>query len=278
MLHLLTALASVLLSTGSSAVGQPYQFHPPVGHRTPASLTAAACPTPAPTTADGYTAMFGKLDPTAWGAGDTALTVPMGGRSVWIYSDTAYAKPGAPYDVLSGWARMTHSSAVVQTGGCLHVSAAGAQVLPNDPSGLYYYWIDSATALSSTQLRVVGYEMAPGAQVGTGRFRAAVVNLSAAGDLTFDHWIGFVAQPALPPLTKDGGYLGNSVSMTATGQVVIPAVFPAWTLQYSYSPQTHRELRLASGKTLVSIAVGWSGDAPHAWTECRPIYREVTLP
>jgi hypothetical protein len=83
----------------------------------------------APTTAAGFADLFAGLDPAQWGGADVAASVPLpDGRSVWLFGDT-----------LSTY-RLVHSTAVVQTGGRLHVSRGGAQLLPDDDAH-HIYWI-----------------------------------------------------------------------------------------------------------------------------------------
>ena len=66
--------------------------------------------------------------------------------------------------------------------------------------------------------------------------------------------------------------MGSSVRLTTAGQVIIAAVLPAPTAEYSYCPQTHLGLALASDKVLVSLAVGWTGRQTLTWNDLRPIY------
>lgn len=263
-----TAALLTACAAGCSAVtpGQPAASpaaHRPVGTR---------CAIPSPVTAAGYTAMFAKLDPTVWGAADTALSVRLPGRAVWLFSDTASAKPGAAYDTFADWGRFVHSTAIMQTSGCLHVSNRGAQLLPD--AGNNFYWIDSASVIDRATLRVTGYEMDYRTRATTGRFRSALVSISTAGDLYFRRWLGYVAAPSISPLVKDAGLLGNSVSYNGT--VICDNILQPGP-EYTYSPQLHPELGLASGETLLSLAVGWVSGPP-TWQQARPIFREVALP
>lgn len=272
----LIVLAAALACTASTATAEaapPTYRAPVVRHFAPAPkpvrrpAAVPACTTAAPSTAAGYKAMFAKIDPAVWGAGDTALTVHLPGRAVWLYSDTA-SGPNPQH-----WTRFVHNTAINQTAGCLHVSNRGAQVLPND--GILYYWIDSAAPIDATHIRVTGYEMDSTTQATTGRFRDAQVVVSTGGDVTFQQWLRYRPAPAPTGLVKDGGYMGNSVSLNGT--VICDNILTPPTAQYTYSPQLHRELPLASGKTLLSLAVGWVSGTP-TWQDMRPVYREVTLP
>jgi hypothetical protein len=212
--------------------------------------------------------MFAAVDGNTWGAGDTALTVALPGRSVWLYSDTA-SGPDPQH-----WTRFVHNTAIVQTAGCLRVANSGGQILPNDPTSGDYYWIDSASAIDSTHLRLLGYEMDPATQATTGQFRAATVAVTAAGDLMFQGWQGYVPAPAATGLVKDDGLMGNSVSLNGT--VIADNLLTPPTAEYTYSPQLHRELRLANGQTLLSLAVGWTSGTP-TWQDMRPRYYAVTV-
>lgn len=240
-----------------------------------AATAPPRCTIKAPVTAAGYTAMFAHVNPTVWGAADTALTVHLSGRVLWLFSDTPRAKPGGRFDILADWAGMTHSSAIMQTSGCLHVSPG--QVLPNDTRQGTYYWIDSARAVSATQVVVNGYELRQGApwwSAHTGRFRAGLVSIDPFGNVRFQRWLGYIKQPPLPPVVKDGGWLGNSVSYH--GKVILDHILTPPTAEYTYSPQLHPGVGLASGKNLLSLAVGWAAGTP-TWQQARPIFREVTL-
>lgn len=259
----MTRRAALALGIAASAL----TLTAPASHATTAP---PRCTIKAPVTAAGYTAMFARINPTVWGAADTALTVHLPGKAVWLFSDTAYAKPGVRYDTLSGWARFTHSSAIVQTAGCLRVN--GAQVLPNE--GGLIYWIDSGTPMDASHIRVIGYEMNASTNAATGRFRAAQVGVWPDGAVRFQRWLGYVPAPKPSPLVKNSGLMGNSVSYQ--GHVIASNILTGPTDEYTYSPQLHPELGLAGGKTLLSLAVGWLTTTP-TWQQARPIFREVRL-
>jgi hypothetical protein len=176
----------------------------------------------APTTAAGYTALWKTLDPCQWGAADTSLSVPLAdGRAVWLYSDT-----------LSTCNGFVHSSAIVQTGGRLHVSQHGRQIIPN-ADARHIYWIEAARYLGGGRLAVTVAPVTIGA-AGPWDFhrttklsRVAIVTVSAAGDLTFVRWSGYVAAPAAFHDFKVTG-----------------------AHRFSYENRAHPEARLSSGRML----------------------------
>ncbi|UQX87532.1 hypothetical protein M6D93_14650 [Jatrophihabitans telluris] len=156
------------------------------------SLTATiprspTCGRPAPTTPAGYQRALAELPAAEWGAADLSLSVPMpDGRVVWLYGDTV---TGTDSRHLTSF---VHSSAVVQDGGCFHVSRHGAQVLPDDSLSVVS-WISAAVALDATHLLV-----ATGQQQLTGDcalcfrsvgVRAAVLTLNSHGDVGFQRWL-----------------------------------------------------------------------------------------
>lgn len=238
------------------------------------AVTLPACSKPAPTSAVGYKSLIDSIDPVVWGSGDTGLTVALPGRSVWLFSDTAYAKPGTTYNTPANWAKFDHSSAITQIKGCLHASPW--QVMPNDSVLNTYYWVDSAQPLNDTQITVIGFEMRnqpDWTTAATGKFRKALVNVNPNGNVSFSKWLGYVDPPA-HPLVKDGGTMGNSVSYY--GKVIIDPILAPGSDAYTYSPELHPELKLSSGKTLLSLAVGWSTITP-TWQQSRLIFREVVI-
>src|SRR5437764_11027342 len=100
---LLVATAGFVARPAGGAVG--HRLASTVMHRS--ALRAAAAPTclkAAPTTAGGYAAMFAALDPRQWGGGDLAISVPLDGRTGWLFGDTGSTNP------------LVHSTAVGQAG------------------------------------------------------------------------------------------------------------------------------------------------------------------
>jgi hypothetical protein len=152
-----------------------------------AAPAIARCAKRAPNTPAAFAAALATLPSTQWGAADLSVSVPMPDvRTVWLYGDT-FTGPDPSH--LTG---MVHSSAVVQNGGCFHVSARGAQLLPNDnPARIS--WPSGAIALDATHLLVAtGQQKLTGTcglcfqQVG---LRGAIVTLSPDGDVRFSHWL-----------------------------------------------------------------------------------------
>lgn len=253
-----------------------------------AIVVPQTCSVPAPDSAAGYQQMFGQVDPSVWGAGDVSLSVKVGHRSVWLYGDTA-SQPSTSFDASQPF-RFAHSTAIVQDGGCLHVANSGGQILPDGTSpvtatvsgvsytALPYYWVDSAVAVSPNVLRVTAMEViatagGPWGFAGTGAFRAADVSLNEAGDLKFQGWLGYVAQPS----TTDRPVktiIDNDVTLNGV-DILDNCGYPG-TAHYTYAPWLHPEAHLASGKTLLSLAQNWDDGGVHTWASYRPVFYEVT--
>jgi hypothetical protein len=232
------------------------------------------CAAPPPTTVAGYQTLFAGIPVEQWAAGDGAVTVPFGGTSIWLFGDTFSARPHG----------FVHSSAIVQTGGCLHVSHGGAQLLPDDPdtrasvSGHpaaihHIYWIEGGHPIDATHLAVTARSMslvphwdpAKHEQVyGTWDFadggfdRTALIAVSATDDLTFVRWTGKVATP--PP---DPGPMLDCEAPAAPKRG-----------HFCYSVHTHPELRLTGGHVLVSTSQGWDDRRLHPFADYRPIFSE----
>lgn len=105
-----------------------------MGNHICGTKTPARCTIPAPTTAAGYARLWSKLDPQQWGGGDISLSVQVpDGRIIWIYGDTFQA----------GHIALSHSTAIVQDGGCLHVADYGAPlIMPEDAT--HFAWPEKA--------------------------------------------------------------------------------------------------------------------------------------
>lgn len=204
------------------------------------------CSTPAPTTASGYTQLWAGLDTAQWGAADGAESIPMpDGRIVWLYGDT----------FSNG--RFAHSTAIVQTKGCLHVSHAGAQLLPNDDVH-HIYWIEYGTPTSGGLLiraRSVVLTGTCGWCFADGGFtHTAYVTLDRWGNLTFRRWVALThdAAPDPGPLYDVGG--------------------PAH--HFGYNRLAHPEARLASGAMLYTTCQNWDDGKYHPYASYRPIFTE----
>jgi len=204
----------------------------------------AYCRKGAPVTAAGYARMFAALPVRLWGAADGAASVTMGTRSVWLFGDTFST------------GRFVHSTAITQNRGCLHVSHAGAQLLPND-NRTHIYWIESAVVRSPIRLdiraRTVTLTGTTAWAFRDGGFsRVAVTRLNAAGDLTFSVWKAKFRAP-------------------------IPDPGPMYVYgphHFGYGRRTHPELRLASRKMLVSTCQNWDDNRLHPPAAYRTIFTE----
>jgi len=198
--------------------------------------TVASIVKPAPTTVDGYTALFSQIDQAEWGGGDVGITVSVGQvagqpRTVWLYGDTLSDNNG-----------FVHSTAIIQTGGSLHVSNGGQQLLPNDDP-THIYWITAGNKVDATSIEVDARSMVIGNKSAwdfhdNGVTATAHCNFDAQGNLTFDHWVERVTCP--PP---DPGVMYNFGDGNAD--------------HFGYSRQSHPELRLQGGGHLVTTAQNW---------------------
>ena len=217
--------------------------------------------------------MFAEVDPAQWGAGDVSISAKLEdgtGRAVWLYGDTASARPNG----------FVHSSAIVQTGGCLHVSRRGAQLLPDDDP-THIYWIWDVIALPTVANREFHYSGNDAllwiqAQAITltgkgvwdfrdgGYSRSAVASVDAAGDVWFVRW------------AVDRGDPGN-LRWGRYGRVPDPG--PMYKLDSNphhigYSQHPHFEATLASGETLWTTCQNWDDGKVHPFADYRPIFTE----
>lgn len=216
-----------------------------------AESTAAPmrCPEPAPTTVLDYERLFSTVPSDQWGAADVSISVPLpDGRDVWLYGDTF---------TTSG--HFFHSTAIVQDGGCLHVSNAGAQLLPDDDPK-HVYWITSAVLSSSSTILVTAQAITltgPGVWgfQDRGYARTAEVTVSPTGDLSFTGWTTVTpgAVPASPLLRIPGNTDPH---------------------RFGYGLRLHPEARLADGATLTTISTNWDDLAPHPMISYRPVFGE----
>lgn len=293
------ATAAVLLSYALAMVVAPW--HSPA-HRTAAVSTAPAppqaapvpaCTKPAPATAAGYAAMFAHVPTVQWGGADVALSVPLpSGRVVWLYGDT--------FSQVTRWApfagRMFHSSAIVQTGGCLHVSQQGSWVLPgqvdltnyDNPATakpvLAWYWIKGAVSYGRTSPYGFDYLLITADHVqATGdkpwQFkvigqRTAQAWVSASGDVGFVQWVNHAPAPVQHVVRKDGPYppWSPTVSDVRTGKVLVTGL-PHSRTHFSYAPSVHPEAHLASGRTLLTVCQ--NATPLRSYAAYRPLFFEV---
>jgi hypothetical protein len=236
----------VAVSFGASMVAHPAADTTPAPAHT-ATKAAVTCTAPAPTSATGFTTMFAAVPPAQWGAADVSISVPLTGhRSVWLYGDTFST------------GRFVHSTAIVQTGGCLHVSHAGAQLLPNDDA-THIYWIQSAVARTGgLSITARAITLTPGGGVwgfaDAGYQRTAYATVNAAGDVTFARWTSKTVTPAPNPGALYSLGDGN-------------------THHFGYARHTHPEFKLTSGLTLTTTCQNWD-DGLHPVAQYRPIFTE----
>jgi hypothetical protein len=250
-LALLLATCFLALAGGSAhGHGAAHVAPTAAGLRAPVAATnvgGPTCATRAPTTARGYAHLFAHLPTSQWGAADLSITVALRRRSVWLYGDTFEAH------------RFAHSTAIVQTRGCLHVSHAGAQLLPNDDPH-HIYWITSARAVDATRLAVIARSTV---LTGTCLFcfrdggfdRTALLAVSATGDVSFVRWTAKHVRPA--PNSGPMIHIDNQPH------------------HFGYARHAHPEAQLASGRMLVTTCQNWDDGILHQFADYRPIFAEL---
>lgn len=228
----LAAAAGILFGGAAVGHGGDHQSPAPVSVAAQRVVPGTVLHARAPSTADGYAAMWRSLDPAEWGGADVSLSVDLpDGRRVWLYGDT-----------LSGNNGFVHSTAIIQDGGALHVSAGGRQLLPNDDDH-HIYWVESAHSLGGNQVAVDAAPMTIGSksvwdfQRSRPEARRAVVAVDAAGDASFVRWDGWV--PGHPP-KSDLQVLGPN--------------------HYRYGELAHPSIKLAGGKVLYTASQNWDND------------------
>lgn len=207
-----------------------------------AQPVAPGCTSPTPTTAQGYEALWGSLDESEWGGADVSISVPLpDGRVVWLYGDT----------LSSG--RFVHSTAIVQDGGCLHVSNGGAQLLPDGDAGVVY-WVEAARVTDGGVLvEAEEYRLGDGGVwdfAYTGFTATALVTVDDLGDVAFQRWVSRERTPAADP-----------------GQMVVfgPGHF-------GYSVREHPWAVLASGETLTTMAQNFDDGKHRPPSAYRPLW------
>ena len=207
-------------------------------------MTTARCATLAPDSARGYAALWDTIPASQWGAADLSISVPLAdGRVVWLYGDTMSA------------GRFVHSTAITQDAGCVHVSHAGAQLLPDDDAQ-HIYWIQSAAATEDGLAITARSVVLTGSGVwgfrDGGFSRIATVRVDASGDVTFATWG--------PKITSKAPNPGSLYPLPGK-------------CHFGYSKQTHPQAALASGKTLVTMAQNWDC-GQHPLSAYRPLWSE----
>lgn len=196
--------------------------------------------------------MFAALPVGQWGAADGGVSVPFFGKSVWLFGDTFEAHAHG----------LAHSTAIVQDRGCLHVSHAGAQLLPDDDPA-HVYWMEGGKVIDRGHLAIAARSVIlSGNRVwnfADGGFdRTALVSVSAAGDLTFVRWS---AKHFSPPPDQ-----GPMLDCEA------PA--PATPGHFCYAEHAHPELHLSGGHILDSTSQNWTDGAWHGWNAYRLIFSQ----
>lgn len=251
------ALAAITL-TGCNPELTPTQ--PAQPKATSATLATAPAPSVAPTTAAGFQAMFDKVSVNEWGGGDVSVSVKIAdGRTIWLYGDTLSKTNG-----------MVNSSALVQTGGTLHVSDSGRQLLPeagtiDGRKGVY--WIETAKHLGDNRVQVTAAHMSIGTtdawdfKRATAKSRTATLTVATSGDVRFDGWTGWVAEPRV-----DKTLLGEWQGVPADRAADKGAVF--------YRKNAHAQFKLDSGKVLHTICANRTDGSLADLKAYRPIFVE----
>jgi hypothetical protein len=208
---------------------------------------APACDRPAPASATGYAALWRTLPIDQWGGGDVSISVPLGdGRIVWLYGDTMST------------GRMVHSSAIVQDGGCLHVSHRGAQVLPND-SARVIYWISAAQAVGRSSVDITARRITLSPERGVWGFADAGHSVTwralvtAAGDLDLVSRGAAVESPAPDP--------GPFYTVPGDG--------------FGYARHAHPWAVLASGETLTTTCRNYDDSRLRDPRAYAPVWSEM---
>lgn len=253
MKRMLAALGGVvILGVAAFAAYSPAEAATRPMHVTGVTMRAmnrvAPCFKATPTTAQGFANMFASVSTKEWGAADVSISVPLSdGRSVWLYGDTFSE------------GRFVHSTAIVQTKGCLHVSNGGAQLLPNDDDR-HIYWIESGKQIIAGRLsvRARGVEITdpsnPWGFKDAGFSRDALVTVDYYGNLHFVSWGPKIVSPAPDP--------GQFVKLDDNPH------------HFGYSERAHPEFKLASGKTLWTTCQNWDDGVLHPFADYRPIFSE----
>lgn len=230
-----SGVAGALWLTCPAQAGQSPALGVQVASQVLPTKPASAVAKPAPTTAAGYWEMFSTVDQDEWASADVSLSVPLhDGRVVWLYGDT-FTTSSRP---------MVHSSAIIQTGGDLHVSRGGAQVLPNDRNG-DFYWIEAGRPYTRGTSLITITAM-PIRKTGPGMWdfersnplsRVALVNVTKSNDLTFVKWMRWTTAPA-----------------TFNDFTVVEEPY-----HFQYENRAHPWAKLSSGQTLWTVNNGWGG-------------------
>lgn len=164
---------------------------------------------------------------------------------VWLFGDTFST------------GRFVHSTAIVQTGGCLHVSHRGVQLLPNDsPSRIY--WVRSARwyagALRVTARLTILTGTGPWDFHDGGAQRTFTVTIDRAGDARVVRRGPLERSPAPNP--------GPMYRLDGQPH------------HFGYGRHVHPELRLSGGRVLVTICQNWDDGRLHPLRDYAPIFTQ----
>jgi hypothetical protein len=237
----LLAVAALTLLAASAGHRQRHDFAA-VAQAAPVKAT---CTAPTPTTAAGFKALLGTLPASQWEGADDSISVRLAdGRVVWVYADTISAV--APTFV--------HSTAIVQSYGCLHVANSGAQLLPNAADGSFY-WPSAAVPFCNTggcYLLVAAEQvMADNSPAGfhVVGSAAALVKTPTGADPVFYRWVGNWPQ-------ADHGIVGAGLYLSGATLHVYTTTDVQQT--YVFGRQlSHRSAPLAA---VVSGTASWTAD------------------
>lgn len=231
----------------------------------------ASCGKAAPSTAEGYQAMFDDKGDATWSGGDQAASVALpDGRVVWLFADTLRGGT-KPDGSRAAGTRMVHNSLLVQDGGCLTAVPAPAEVVPSPRRG-EWYWPQAAVVQgdalvvfcsrvrgsSATDFRSVGVDVALfDLRSGTPRLvRALPTAWSQAPETTTQYGKAFAEQ---------GGWLYSWGSRKVPGEfgkaVAVARVRPADLLQqgaWRYWDGTGWSPAQADAVDVVQAGHGWS--------------------
>lgn len=220
-----------------------------------ATARPTTCNRPAPLTADGYTALWSSLDSHVWGGADVSVSARLAdGRVLWLYGDTM---SGADAQHPTGF---VHSSAIVQSAGCLRVSSGGRALLP-DVDRNHWYWIEDATVRGTSvtiRARLIA-RTGPGVWGFADSGFAAI--FTAAVDATGD--VRLTGRPVL-----------QASAAPNPGAMLHVDGRPH---HFGYARVVHTDIPLADGRVLVTTCQNWDGPGATAWADYRPIFSSVPL-
>ena len=218
---------------------------------------------PEPSTVRGWQKLWDQVPDSEWGGADVSYSVQMpDGRRVWLYGDTFSGRNG-----------FVHSTAITQSGGRLHVSNKGKQLLPDEkPKGTRQtiYWITDAKAVGRNKLKIFATPTSVGKagpwdfrQVGN-KSRVAMATVDRRGNVNFDRWNGYV------PIHRTSYDRGQDMK-----------VDPKNPRHFTYARTVH-PIKLANGKKLVTVCQNWddplenhrNADGSFRYRDFRPYFTQ----